>query len=83
MLVITRKPSESFDIGDNIRVNILDVNGDKVKIGIDAPKDVKIFRSEVYETIRSNILATTAITPDKLSLLKPKMKKTEEKSPDA
>ena len=77
MLVITRKPSESFDIGDNIRVSILDVYGDKVKIGIEAPKDVKIFRSEVYETIRSNILATSAITPDKLSALKQRFKKTD------
>jgi len=81
MLVITRKPSESFDIGDNIRVHILDVSGDKVKIGIDAPKDVKIFRSEVYETIRSNILATSAITPDKLSALKPKLKKPDDTKP--
>jgi carbon storage regulator len=75
MLVITRKATESFIIGDNIRINILGVNGDKIKIGIEAPKDVKIMRSEVYETIRNNMEAVTSQKLPDLELLKRKILK--------
>lgn len=75
MLVITRKATESFIIGDNIRVNILSVSGDKIKIGIEAPKDVKIIRTEVYETIRNNIEAVNAQKLPDLDLLKRKILK--------
>ncbi len=47
MLVVTRKPTESITIADNIEVTVLEVTKDKVKIGINAPKDVKILRGEV------------------------------------
>ena len=70
MLVITRKTSESFFVGDNITVTILEVNGDKVKIGIDAPKSVKIIRKEVLETINNNIEAVSTVTLKDLELLK-------------
>ena len=75
MLVITRKTAESFIIGDDIRINILGVNGDKIKIGIDAPKNVRIMRSEVYETIRNNIEAVTSDKLPDLDLLKKKIVK--------
>lgn len=73
MLVITRKSSESFTIGDNVKVNILDINGEKVKIGIEAPKDIVIMRSEVLETIRNNIEAVSASRLPNLDLLKQKI----------
>lgn len=63
MLVITRKISESIVIGDNIKINILDVSGDKIKIGIDAPKNIKIMRNEVFDTMRNNI---EAVKTDKM-----------------
>lgn len=44
MLVLTRYPNECISIGENITVKIVDVQGDKVRIGIDAPKDVNIIR---------------------------------------
>lgn len=47
MLVITRKCDESITIADNIEVTVLEVSKDKVKIGINAPKEVKIYRSEL------------------------------------
>ncbi|HOJ47958.1 MAG TPA: carbon storage regulator CsrA [Bacillota bacterium] len=75
MLVITRKVAESFIIGDNIRINILSVSGDKIKIGIEAPKDVKIMRTEVYETICNNIEAVTTEKLPDLELLKKKILK--------
>lgn len=51
MLVLTRKTNQSIMIGDEIEVTILSVSGDKVRIGIDAPRDIAVFRQEVYEAI--------------------------------
>ena len=53
MLVLTRKVDQSIMIGDNIRIVVVDVRGDQVKIGIDAPRDVMVHRHEVYEDIRA------------------------------
>ncbi len=52
MLVLSRKKDESIMIGDQIELKILSVDGDQVKIGIVAPKSVKVYRSEVYESIQ-------------------------------
>lgn len=54
MLVISRRPGESLLFGDNLTIHILEVSGDKVKIGIDAPRSVRIIRTEVLETENSN-----------------------------
>jgi len=51
MLVLSRQVDESLLIGDEISVKILEVNGDTVKIGIEAPKSVAIYRKELYEAI--------------------------------
>ena len=48
MLVLTRKSNQSIMIGDNIEVSVLSVVGDKVRLGIQAPRDIPVFRSEVY-----------------------------------
>lgn len=57
MLIITRKTGEGFCIGDDIRVTIAEASKDKVKLGITAPKDVKIVRSELYESREFNVAA--------------------------
>lgn len=58
MLVLSRQRDESIIIGDNIVVTIVDVRGDKVKLGIEAPQSVSVHRREVYEAIqRENHLA--------------------------
>ena len=51
MLVLSRKKNESIVINDNIVVTVVDVRGDKVRLGFDAPKDVPIHRREVYDAI--------------------------------
>ena len=53
MLVLTRKTNQSIMIGDEIEVQVLSVAGEKVRLGITAPRDVGIFRNEVYERIET------------------------------
>ncbi|MCD5982100.1 carbon storage regulator CsrA [Pseudomonas sp. CDFA 610] len=55
MLVLTREIGETFSIGDNITVQILGVNGNQVRLGIDAPKDIKIHRAEVFRRIANKL----------------------------
>ena len=53
MLVLTRKTNQSIMIGDEIEISVLGVSGDKVRIGISAPKNVPVFRKEVYVSIQA------------------------------
>lgn len=62
MLVISRKTGESLVIGDNITVKIVSVSSDKVTIGIDAPRDISIVRSELLATIEENKASADAPT---------------------
>ncbi len=58
MLILTRKIEESIKIGDTITIKILSISDGQVKIGIDAPKELKVHRTEVYEEIqRQNVEA--------------------------
>ena len=60
MLVLSRHRDESIIIGDNIVVTIVDIRGDKVRLGIEAPTDIPVHRQEVYEAIqRENRKAAT------------------------
>lgn len=52
MLVLSRQRDESIIIGDNIVITIVDIRGDKVRLGIDAPKEVPVHRQEVYDAIQ-------------------------------
>jgi carbon storage regulator len=52
MLVLTRKPNQSIMIGDDIEVSVLSVVGEKVRIGIHAPHDIPVFRTEIYIEIQ-------------------------------
>ncbi|HZG15368.1 MAG TPA: carbon storage regulator CsrA [Candidatus Bathyarchaeia archaeon] len=59
MLVLSRKKNESIMIGDQIEIKIVSVEGDTVRIGIDAPRSVQVHRKEVYELIKEeNQMAT-------------------------
>jgi carbon storage regulator len=52
MLVLSRHRDESIMIGDDVVVTIVDIRGDKVRLGIDAPQDIPVHRREVYEAIQ-------------------------------
>ena len=68
MLVLSRKKNESIIINDNITVTVIEIRGDKVRLGIEAPKDVTVHRREVYEAIqnqaRARELEPKAVAPD-------------------
>jgi carbon storage regulator len=53
MLVLSRKKNESIIINDNITVTVIEIRGDKVRLGIEAPKQVTVHRREVYEAIHN------------------------------
>jgi len=52
MLVLSRQRDESIMIGDDVEITIVDVRGDKVRLGITAPSEIPVHRKEVYETIK-------------------------------
>ncbi|MFW5768525.1 MAG: carbon storage regulator CsrA [Spirochaetota bacterium] len=52
MLILARKVNESIIIGDQIVLSVVDIKGDQVKLGIQAPRNVKVYRQEVYEAIQ-------------------------------
>jgi carbon storage regulator len=52
VLVVTRKNQESIMIGDEIEISVLGIEGDKVRIGIEAPRSVPVFRKEIYIEVR-------------------------------
>lgn len=61
MLVISRKAGESLVISDQIRISVISTGNDKVTIGIDAPKDIKVIRAELMETIEANKVSSEKI----------------------
>lgn len=67
MLVLTRKHNQSIMIDDKIEIMVVEIRGDQVKIGIKAPKNISIYRSEIYEEIKNeNKLATEQSGIEKL-----------------
>ena len=52
MLQLTRKPGETIVIGDNVRVQVIQIAGGAVRLGIDAPRSVPIYREEIWEAVR-------------------------------
>lgn len=62
MLVLSRHRDESIMIGDNIVITVVDVRGDKVRLGIDAPTDIPVHRQEVYDAIQREKNAKKDVT---------------------
>ncbi|MDR3312474.1 MAG: carbon storage regulator CsrA [Spirochaetaceae bacterium] len=70
MLILTRKQDEKIKIGEDITVTIIELRNDQVKIGIEAPKDVKVFRQEVLRAIQNENRAAASNSAVNLEALK-------------
>ena len=53
MLILTRRAGESVIIGDDVKITVLAIKGNQIRLGIDAPKDVSVHREEIYERIQN------------------------------
>ena len=71
MLVLSRKRDEVIKIGDDIEITVVDIRGDKVRLGITAPKEVMVHRKEVYEDIKKENQAAAQVKPEDLSAFGP------------
>jgi carbon storage regulator len=69
VLVLTRKSGQKIIIGDNIRIAVLEIQGDQVRIGIQAPRDITIHREEIYEEIQKENKAAIAVNTDDLNIV--------------
>ena len=67
MLVLSRQKDETIIIGDNIEITVVDIRGDKVRLGVSAPKEISVHRKEVYEAIRRENRAAAQVKPEDLS----------------
>lgn len=69
MLILSRKTDQSIKIGEDITITIIEIRGDQVKIGVEAPKNVKVFRQEVFNAIKSENAAASSVNTDKIGAL--------------
>ncbi|MGP1459686.1 MAG: carbon storage regulator CsrA [Treponema sp.] len=74
MLILSRKTDQQIRIGDNVTITIIDVRGDQVKIGVDAPKEVKVFRQEVFDAIQKENKAAASVDEGKIGALSAMLK---------
>src|SRR5436190_8903596 len=68
MLVLSRQRDETIMIGDDIEVTVVDIRGDKVRLGITAPKEISVHRKEVYDAIRRENRAASRLKPEDLAI---------------
>lgn len=66
MLILSRKTDQQIKIGEDITITIIDIHGDQVKIGVEAPRNVKVFRQEVFNAIKSENTAAAAVNTEKI-----------------
>ncbi len=64
MLILTRKPGESLYIGDDIKVTLMEIKGNQVRVGVDAPPTVRIYREEIYLQILEENKSAAALSMD-------------------
>ena len=75
MLILSRKTDQQIKIGDDITLTIIEIRGDQVKIGVEAPKNVKVFRQEVFSAIKNENTEASVLEPAKIGALSRMLKK--------
>ncbi len=71
MLVLSRQRDESIIIGDNVQVTVVDIRGDKVRLGIVAPTEISVHRKEVYDAIQRENRKAAGLSPQEMSAVAP------------
>ena len=66
MLIITRRPGERIMLGDDTRIHIMEIVGNNVRVGVEAPKSVPIYREEIWAAVKEENQASATAEPDKL-----------------
>ena len=69
MLILSRKTDQQIKIGDDITLTIIEIRVDQVKIGVEAPKSIKVFRQEVFSAIKSENTAALNVNTDSIGAL--------------
>jgi carbon storage regulator len=64
MLIITRRPGEKIMLGDDVVIEVIEVSGSSVRIGIDAPRSVRVFREEIWRAVRDENAAAAQANAD-------------------
>ena len=64
MLVLSRQRDQTIMIGDDIEITVVDIRGDKVRLGINAPSEIPVHRKEVYEAIKRENRAAASVKPE-------------------
>ncbi len=76
MLILSRKTDQQIKIGEHITLTIIEIRGEQVKIGVEAPKSVKVFREEVFSAIKNENTKAADVSADKLGSLSKMLKST-------
>jgi len=71
MLIITRRPGERIVLGDDIVVTVMEISGQTARIGIAAPRELPVYREEIWEAVKAENQAAAAVDPDALPSLPP------------
>jgi carbon storage regulator len=61
LLILTRKTGEAIIVGDDIQITVLEIRGKQIRLGIDAPEDIQVFREEVYRRVKGENLQAAAV----------------------
>lgn len=72
MLIITRRPGEKIVLGDDVVVTVMEISGQTARIGIAAPKDLPVYREEIWESVKAENRAAADVDPDTLPPLPPR-----------
>ena len=66
MLIITRRPGEKIMLGEDVSIQVMEIVGNQVRIGIQAPKSVPVYREEIWEAVKEENRAAAQVSPDSL-----------------